>query len=85
MAFVQRVDSALRLTVHCHVLWLDGADGWVPRQGPPVLHAQPVVTDADVHLLVQRIRARVLRALRKAGKWVDEDAAADADCAPADD
>jgi hypothetical protein len=26
-----------------------------------------------------------LRALRKAGKWVDEDAAADADCAPADD
>ncbi len=39
----------------------------------------------DVQLLVQRIRARVLRALRKAGKWVDEDAAADADCAPADD
>jgi hypothetical protein len=34
---------------------------------------------------VQRIHVRVLRALRKAGKWVDEDAAADADGAPADD
>jgi hypothetical protein len=82
---VQRFDSALRLHVHFHVLWLDGAYGWVPGQGQPVFHAQPEVTDADVQLLVQRIRARVLRALRKAGKWVDEDAAADADCAPADD
>jgi len=86
VAFVQRFDSALRLHVHFHVLWLDGAYGWVPGQGQPVFHAQPEVTDADVQLLVQRIRARVLRALRKAGKWVDEDAAADADCAPpADD
>jgi hypothetical protein len=37
------------------------------------------VTDADVQLLVQRIRDRVLRALRKAGKWVGADAAADGD------
>jgi hypothetical protein len=50
-----------------------------------VFHAQPEVTDAYVQLLAQRIHARVLRALRKAGKWFDEDAAADADCAPADD
>jgi hypothetical protein len=85
VAFVQRFDSALRLNVHFHVLWLDGAYGWVPGQGQPVFHAQPERADADVQLLVQRIRARVLRALRKAGKWVDEDAAADADCAPADD
>jgi len=27
--------------------------------------------DADVELLVQRIRVRVLRALRKLGKWVE--------------
>ncbi|MFZ9336622.1 MAG: transposase [Burkholderiaceae bacterium] len=67
------------------MLWLDGAYGWVPGQGQPVFRAQPEVTDADVQLLVQRIRVRVLRALRKAGKWVDEDAAADADGAPADD
>jgi hypothetical protein len=64
---------------------LPPSSGWVPGQGQPVFHAQPEVTDADVQLLAQHIRARVLRALRKAGKWVDEDAAADADSAPADD
>jgi hypothetical protein len=67
------------------VLWLDGAYGWVPGQGQPVFRAQPDVIGADVQLLVQRIRVRVLRALRKPGEWVDEDAASDADCAPADD
>ena len=69
------------------MLWLDGAYGWVPGQGLPVFRAQPEVMDADGQLLVQRIRirVRVLRALRNAGKWVDEDAAADADGAPADD
>ncbi|MFO0418741.1 MAG: transposase [Planctomycetota bacterium] len=39
----------------------------------------------DLDLYARILRARALRALRKAGKWVDEDAAADADCAPADD
>ena len=33
VAFVQRFDSALRLHGHFHVLWLDGAYGWVPGQG----------------------------------------------------
>ena len=77
VAFVQRFDSALRLNVHFHVLWLDGVYGWEPGRGQPEFHAQPEVSDADVQQLVQRIHDRVLRGLRKAGKWVDADAAAD--------
>ncbi len=38
---------------------------------------QREVTDADVQQLVKRIRDRVLRALRKAGKWVDPGEAGD--------
>jgi hypothetical protein len=34
VAFVQRFDSALRLNVHFHVLWLDGVYGWEPGRGP---------------------------------------------------
>jgi hypothetical protein len=79
VAFVQRFDSGLRLNVHFHVLWLDGVYGWEPGRGRPEFHAQREVVDADVQRLVQRIRDRVWRALRKAGKWVDADAAADGD------
>jgi hypothetical protein len=77
VSFVQRFDSALRLNVHMHVLWLDGVYGWDPGRGEPEFHAQPEVNDADVQQLVRRIRDRVLRSLRKAGKWVDPDAAAE--------
>ena len=63
--------------MHLHVLWLDGVYGWEPGRGQPEFHAQPEVNDADVQQLVQWIRDRVLRALRKAGKWVDRDAAAE--------
>ncbi|MFN6193179.1 MAG: transposase [Planctomycetota bacterium] len=70
VAFVQRFDSGLRLNVHFHVLWLDGVYGWEPGRGAPVFAEQREVTDADVQKLVSRIRDRVLRALRKAGKWV---------------
>jgi Putative transposase len=77
VSFVQRFDSALRLNVHLHVLWLDGVYGWEPGRDEPEFHAQPEVNDADVQQLVRRIRDRVLRALRKAGKWVDPDAAAE--------
>jgi hypothetical protein len=79
VAFVQRFDSGLRLNVHFHVLWLDGVYGWEPGRGQPEFHAQQEVSDADVQQLVQRIRDRVLRALRKAGKWVGADAAEDGD------
>jgi hypothetical protein len=51
--------------------------GWERGRGRPEFHAQREVNDGDVQQLVQRIRDRVLRALRKAGKWGDADAAAD--------
>ena len=85
VVFVQRFDSGLRLNVHFHVLWLDGVYGWEPGRGRPEFHAQREVVDADVQQLVQRIRDRVLRALRKAGKWVDVDAAADSDDGASDE
>jgi hypothetical protein len=85
VAFVQRFDSGLRLNVHFHVLWLDGVYGWEPGRGRPEFHAQREVVDADVQQLVRRIRDRVLRALRKAGKWVDVDAAADSDDGASDE
>ena len=77
VAFVQRFDSGLRLNVHFHVLWLDGVYGWEPGQGAPVFAEQGEVTDGDVQQLVKRIHGRVLRALRKAGKWVDPGEAGD--------
>jgi hypothetical protein len=79
VSFVQRFDSGLRLNVHFHVLWLDGVYGWEPGRGQPEFHAQREVNDGCVQQLVRRIADRVLRALRKAGKWVDADAAAEGD------
>ncbi|MBL8724320.1 MAG: transposase [Planctomycetes bacterium] len=73
----QRFDSALRLNVHFHVLWLDGVYGWAPGRGQPVFHEHAGLCDGDVELLVQRLRVRVRRALRKLGKWVDAENAAD--------
>jgi hypothetical protein len=77
VAFVQRFDSALRLNVHFHVLWLDGVYGWEPGRGQPVFHEHAGLCDGDVELLMQRLRVRVLRALRKLGTWVDAEDAAD--------
>jgi hypothetical protein len=42
-----------------------------------VFHEHAGLCDADVELLVQRIRVRVLRVLRKLGKWVDTEDSAD--------
>jgi hypothetical protein len=67
VSFVQRFDSALRLNVHLHVLWLDGVYGWEPDRGQPVFHAQREVRDAAVQRLVQRIGDRVLRATMRSG------------------
>ena len=77
VAFVQRFDSGLRLNVHFHVLWLDGVYGWEPGRKAPVFAEQREVTDADVQQVVSRIRDRVMRALRNAGKWVDAGEAGD--------
>ena len=70
VAFVQRFDSGLRLNVHFHVLWLDGAYAWQPG-GRVQWCGHGGVCDEDVALLVKRIRDRVIRKLRKMGKWPD--------------
>lgn len=71
VSFVQRFDSALRLNVHFHVLWLDGAYAWQPG-GPVEWCEHEAVTDADVATIAKRVRTRVLRCLRRLGKWPDE-------------
>jgi hypothetical protein len=77
-------DREARCTIAI-LLWLDGVYGWEPGRGRPEFHTQREVVDADVQQLVRRIRDRVLRALRKAGKWVDVDAAADSDDGASDE
>jgi len=52
VAFVQRFDSGLRLNVHFHVLWLDGAYSHEPGRAAVEWCEHEQVTDADVALLV---------------------------------
>jgi hypothetical protein len=73
VAFVQRFDSALRLNVHLHVLWLDGVYSHEPGRGGVEWCQHEQVTDADVAQLVRRVRDRVRRKLRKMGKWPEDD------------
>ena len=73
VAFVQRFDSALRLNVHLHVLWLDGVFSHEPGRGGVEWCQHEQVSDADVALLVRRVRDRVRRKLRKMGKWPEDD------------
>ncbi len=76
VAFVQRFDSALRVNLHYHVLWLDGVYAWEPGHAPGfVPHGE--LTDGDVAKLVRVVRDRVRRCLRKLGKWVDDGDAVD--------
>ncbi|MCP4039804.1 MAG: hypothetical protein GY733_22865, partial [bacterium] len=72
VAFVQRFDSGLRANVHFHVLWLDGVYSWDPTRSPVEYCAHEEVTDEDVAQLVKAIRDRVLRALRRMGRWGDD-------------
>ena len=82
VAFVQRFDSGLRLNVHFHVLWLDGVYGHEVGRGAMQWREHEDLADADVASLVRRVRDRVVKALRREGKWWDDTdaAAADADC-----
>jgi hypothetical protein len=77
VAFVQRFDSAVRRNVHFHVGWLDGVCSH-RLGGDLTWHEDEGVADADVAALVRRIAVRVKQALKKAGKWWGEGAAASA-------
>lgn len=72
VAFLQRFDSGMRVNVHYHVLWLDGVYAQEPGRGRAEFCEHGEVADADVAGLVRAIRDRVLRSLRRSGKWSDE-------------
>jgi hypothetical protein len=73
VAFVQRFDSGLRWNARFHVAWLDGVYSWEPGRGEVTWYEDEGISDADVAKLVGRIGDRVRKALKKAGKWWDED------------
>ena len=62
-----------------HVIWLDGVYSHEPGRGGVEWCGHAQVTDADVALLVRRVRDRVRRKLRQMGKWPEDRDAADAD------
>ncbi len=77
VTFIQRFDSALRMNVHFHMLWPDGAfsielqdDKARDRAG---FHDIEPPNDDDIAGLVKTLRDRVLRLLRKRGKLPPED------------
>jgi hypothetical protein len=76
VTFVQRVDGALRLNVHAHVLSLDGVylrKG--SRAAPEALSFLPLAepTAADVQELTERTAARLVRVLRAHGRYLDQE------------
>jgi hypothetical protein len=73
----QRFDSAARLDVHYHSLFVDGVFTCGLGQPRADFHAARDLTDADVARIVRRVRDFVLRLLRRRGKLPAEDAAAD--------
>jgi hypothetical protein len=73
---IQRFDSALRLYVHLHALFVDGVFAR-NADGTRTFHEAPPLRDEDVAKVAQRIRNRVLRRLRELGKLSHADEAAD--------
>jgi hypothetical protein len=75
VTFVQRVDSALRLNVHAHVLSLDGV---YLRQGSKSAPAAltwlglPEPTTAELHELAEHSAARIERVLRSHGRYLED-------------
>ncbi|MCP4243620.1 MAG: hypothetical protein GY772_23960 [bacterium] len=65
--------------MHFHVIWLDGVYSHELGRGGVEWCGHAQVTDADVALLVRRVRNRVRRKLRQMGKWPEDRDAADAD------
>ena len=67
------------MNVHFHVIWLDGVYSHEPGRGGVEWCGHAQVTDADVALLVRRVRNRVRRKLRQMGKWPEDGDPVDAD------
>lgn len=75
---VQRVDSALRLNVHFHILYLDGVyvlDNASRYDGPLTFHDLPTPSGAETAAIAGRIADRVEAILRKYGRSLDPDEA----------
>jgi hypothetical protein len=79
VVFTQRFDSALRLNVHYHGLWLDGTFECASRapRAEADFHPDLSPTGAEVAHLACALRRRTLRFLRKAGKLGEDDGLAD--------
>jgi len=69
---IQRFGSALNLNVHFHALVLDGVYTAASPFDAPVFHEASELCDEDVQRLVETIRLRVLRLLRRRGFLTDE-------------
>ncbi len=69
---IQRFGSALNLNVHFHALVLDGVYTAQSPFARPVFHEAEALADADIEALVETIRTRVLRLLRRRGLLTSE-------------
>ena len=69
---IQRFGSALNLNVHFHALVLDGVYTAASPFARPVFHEAGELVDSEVAALVETIRTRVLRLLRRRGFLADE-------------
>ena len=58
------------MNVHFHVIWLDGVYSHEPGRGGVEWCEHAQIMDADVAMLVRRVRDRVRRKLRQMGKWL---------------
>lgn len=66
VTFVQRFGSALNLNVHFHMLFLDGAYA-VHGDDPPVFRPVPEPGTKDLQEILERIAARIGKALERRG------------------
>jgi hypothetical protein len=72
ITFIQRFDSALRLNVHFHSLFLDGV--FVrDDEGELVFHELPEPSPQQVAEVAARTAKRVIKLLEKAGRHLDSD------------
>jgi hypothetical protein len=75
VTFVQRFDSALRLNLHLHCLLTDGV--YTQSDNGPRFLPLPAPSHAELLTIAQTVRRRLVAALRKSGRYFDDD---DASC-----